>query len=101
MTAWTNIRLTIGRKIYFIIALSFVCFGAVTLYEMEEFGRGLRQQKQTELGHLADLALAVIKEEQAAADKAGQPIAEAQTRAAARLRQWRYGSGDYFWIQDM
>jgi methyl-accepting chemotaxis protein len=101
MTAWTNIRFTIGRKIYFIIALSFVCFGAVTFYEMEEFGRGLRQQKQTELGHLADLALAVIKEEQAAADKAGQPVAEAQARAAARLRQWRYGSGDYFWIQDM
>jgi methyl-accepting chemotaxis protein len=96
-----SLRLTIGRKIYFIIALCFVCFVGVTLFETREQGQGLRQQKQVELTHLGELALTIVKEEHAAADKAGLNAVEAQKRAADRLRQLRYGNGEYYWIQDM
>ncbi|MDQ2082393.1 cache domain-containing protein [Xanthobacteraceae bacterium Astr-EGSB] len=97
----TSFRLTIGRRIYAVIALCFACFGAVTYYQTHELGEGLRQQKQIELSHLGDLAIAIVKEERALADKAGLPAAEAQARAARRLQQLRYGDGDYFWINDM
>ena len=101
MTHFWNFRATIGRKIYAIIALSFACFIGVTMYEMNELGDTLREQKKIELTHLGELALTVVKEEHAAADKAGLSAAEAQKRAADRLRKLRYGNGDYFWIQDM
>jgi methyl-accepting chemotaxis protein len=101
MTSLKSLRLTIGRKIYAIIALCFVCFVAVTLYEMRELGQSLRQQKQIELSHLGDVALTIVKEEHAAADKAGLSAAEAQKRAADRLSKLRYGNGDYYWINDM
>jgi methyl-accepting chemotaxis protein len=97
----TSFRLTIGRRIYAVIALCFACFGAVTFYQIGEMGEGLRQQKQIELSHLGDLAIAIVKEEHALADKAGQPATEAQARAARRLQQLRYGNGDYFWVNDM
>jgi methyl-accepting chemotaxis protein len=97
----TSLRLTIGRRIYAVLALCFACFGAVTYYQTRELGEGLRQQKQIELSHLGDLAIAIVKEEHALADKAGLPAAEAQARAARRLQQLRYGDGDYFWINDM
>ena len=97
----TSFRLTIGRRIYAVIALCFACFGAVTYYQTHELGEGLRQQKQIELSHLGDLAIAIVKEEHALADKAGLPAAEAQARAARRLQQLRYGDGDYFWVNDM
>jgi len=97
----TSFRLTIGRRIYAVIALCFACFGAVTYYQTRELGEALRQQKQLELSHLGDLAIAIAKEEHALADKAGLPTAEAQARAARRLQQLRYGDGDYFWVNDM
>jgi methyl-accepting chemotaxis protein len=97
----TSLRLTIGRRIYAVLALCFACFGAVTYYQTRELGEGLRQQKQIELSHLGDLAIAIVKEEHALADKAGLPAAEAQARATRRLQQLRYGDGDYFWVNDM
>jgi methyl-accepting chemotaxis protein len=96
-----NFRLTIGRKIYAIISLCFVCFIAVTLFETRELGASLESQKKIELANLGDVALAVVKEEHDAAQKSGVPVEEAQKRAAARLRQLRYGGGEYYWIQDM
>jgi methyl-accepting chemotaxis protein len=101
MSRFRNLQLTIGRKIYLVIALCFTCFIAVTLFEMAEMGAGLERQKQIELTNLGDVALGIVKQEQEAAAKAQLPDSEAQKRAAARLRQLRYGNGDYFWINDM
>ena len=96
-----NIRLTIGRKIYAVITLGFLGLIAVTAFATREMGASLERQKGVELAHLGELALGVVKEEHAAADKAGLSAAEAQKRAAARLRTMRYGQGEYFWINDM
>jgi methyl-accepting chemotaxis protein len=101
ITMLKNFRLTIGRKIYAIISLCFVCFIGVTLFETRELEAGLHRQKRIELTNLGDLALSVIKEEHESALKTGLSVADAQKRAAARLRQLRYDTDEYFWIQDM
>ena len=51
--------------------------------------------------HLGELALGIIKEEHAAAQKGDVSAADAQKRAMARVAALRYGSNDYFWINDM
>ena len=94
-------RMTVGRKIYALICLSFIGLLGVTFLELRELASSLDQQKQIELRHLGELALGIIKEEHAAVQKSGVSDADAQKRAMARIGTLRYGSNDYFWINDM
>jgi methyl-accepting chemotaxis protein len=94
-------KMTIGRKIYVLIGLGFLGLLGNTLLDSRELASGLREQKQIELKHLVELALSVVKEEHAAAEKGEIPAAEAQKRAQARLADMRYGNNDYFFIIDM
>jgi methyl-accepting chemotaxis protein len=96
-----QIRFTIGRKIYFLIGLSFLGLLGITFLDSGELASGLRQQKQIELQHLAELAIGIIKDEQAAAQKGDLSTAEAQKRAQARLATLRYGHNDYFFVTDI
>jgi methyl-accepting chemotaxis protein len=98
---FSRARMTIGRKIYALICLSFAGLLGVTFLESRELASSLHQQKQIELKHLGELALGIVKEEHAAAQKSGVPEAEAQKRAMARISALRYGSNDYYWINDM
>ena len=74
---------------------------ASTFFESRELASSLDQQKQIELRHLGELALGIVKEEHAAAQKGGVSDADAQKRAMARIGALRYGNNDYFWINDM
>ena len=94
-------KMTIGRKIYVLIGLGFLGLLGNTLLDSRELASGLREQKQIELKHLVELAVTVVKEEHAAAEKGEIPAAEAQKRAEARLADMRYGNNDYFFIIDM
>jgi methyl-accepting chemotaxis protein len=94
-------RMTVGRKIYALICLSFVGLMGMTFLESRELASSLDQQKQIELRHLGDVALGIIKEEHATAQKGGVSDADAQKRAMARIGALRYGNNDYFWINDM
>ena len=94
-------KMTIGRKIYVLIGLGFLGLFGNTLLDLRELASGLREQKQIELKHLVELALTVVKEEHAAAEKGEISAAEAQKRAQARLADMRYGNNDYFFIIDM
>jgi methyl-accepting chemotaxis protein len=94
-------RMTVGRRIYALICLSFIGLLGVTLLESRELASSLDQQKQIELRHLGDLALGIIKEEHAAVQKGGVSDADAQKRAMARIGALRYGNNDYFWINDL
>jgi len=94
-------KMTVGRKIYALICLSFIGLLGVTFLESRELASSLEQQKQIELRHLGDLALGIIKEEHAAAQKGGVSDADAQKRAMARIGALRYGNNDYYWINDM
>lgn len=95
------LRMTIGQKIYSLLALVFVGFLGATLLASHEAQLGLEGQKQGELRHLAELALSILKEEHAAAQKSEVSTEEAQKRALARIGALRYGDDDYFWINDM
>ena len=77
-------RMTVGRKIYALICLSFIGLLGVTFLESRELASSLDQQKQIELRHLGDVALGIIKEEHAAVQKGGVSDADAQKRAMAR-----------------
>jgi methyl-accepting chemotaxis protein len=96
-----RLRMTIGRKIYALIGLCFAGLLGTTVLDSSELSSGLREQKQIELKHLTELALAIVKEEYAAAQKGDVAVADAQKRALARVAALRYGSNDYFWVNDM
>jgi methyl-accepting chemotaxis protein len=96
-----RLRMTIGRKIYALIGLSFAGLLGTTVLDSSELSSGLREQKQIELKHLTELALGIVKEEYAAAQKGDVAVADAQKRALARVAALRYGSNDYFWVNDM
>lgn len=95
------LRLTIGRKIYAIIALAFFGLLCVLLFTMRDFQTSLEKQKTAELKHLTEIALGIAKEEHENAQKGLITDDEARKRAAARIGVLRYGQNDYFWINDM
>ena len=94
-------KMTVGRKIYALIGLSFLGLLGIAVLDSRELASSLTQQKQIELKHLAELALGIVKEEHAAAQKGDIAAADAQKRAMARVAALRYGNNDYFWINDM
>ena len=94
-------NMTVGRKIYALIGLSFAGLLGVTFLQSQELATSLYQQKQIELRHLGEVALGIAKEEHAAVQKGGVSEADAQKRAMARISALRYGSNDYYWINDM
>ena len=94
-------RMTVGRRIYALILLSFVGLLGVAFLDSRELASSLNQQKQIELRHLGELALGIVKEEHATAQKGGVSDADAQKRAMARIAALRYGGNDYYWINDM
>src|SRR4051794_20149157 len=96
-----RLNLTVGRKIYAIIALSFVGFLGVTYYDTVERSRGLQNQKQQQLQYLTELALGIVKESHAAAQAGRMTAEQAQKDAMTRIAAMRYGHDDYFWINDM
>jgi methyl-accepting chemotaxis protein len=93
--------MTVGRKIYALICLSCVGLLGITFLGSREMASSLLQQKQIELKHLGEVALGIVKEEHAAAQKGDVSAADAQKRAMARVAALRYGSNDYYWINDM
>ncbi|PWB63854.1 MAG: chemotaxis protein [Bradyrhizobiaceae bacterium] len=94
-------KLTIGAKIYGIIALCFIGFLGIMAFETRQLAAALEEQKRIELRHLVEIALGIVKDEHAAAQKGTQSDAEAQKRAAARLAALRYEKNEYFFITDM
>jgi methyl-accepting chemotaxis protein len=94
-------KMTVGRKIYALIGLSFIGVVGIAILDSRELASSLKQQKQIELQHLTELALGIVKEEHAAAQKGEFAVADAQRRALARVAALRYGNNDYFVIQDM
>jgi len=94
-------RFSVGLRIYSIIGLSFCGLIGLAVMQANNLASSLKQQREQELSHLTQIALGIAKEEHAAAagDRAADELA--QKRAAERISKLRYGSGDYFWINDL
>ena len=95
-----RLRMTVGLKIYALVGLGFLGLLGITFLDSRELVSSLTLQKQVELRHLTDMAIGMIKEEQAAVKAGGRTIAEAQQRALARLEALRYAGNEYFFILD-
>ncbi|NEW89817.1 HAMP domain-containing protein, partial [Rhodopseudomonas sp. WA056] len=97
----SRLHMTIGRRIYALIGLGFLGLLGITLLDSRELATGLKQQKQIELRHLAELAVSFVKDEYDAAQRGEISTAEAQKRAQDRIAKLRYGGNEYFFITDM
>jgi methyl-accepting chemotaxis protein len=96
-----SFQFSLSLKIYSIIGLSFCGLIGLSAMQTINLGASLKQQRQSELSHLAELALGIAKEEYDAAVRDHSSDAMARKNAANRISQLRYGKGDYFWINDL
>ena len=94
-------RFSIGLRIYSIIGLSFCGLMGLAAIQASNLAYSLKQQRQSELSHLAQLALGIAREEYDAARRDHAPDDLARNNAAARISKLRYGNDDYFWINDL
>ncbi|MGO4714792.1 methyl-accepting chemotaxis protein [Bradyrhizobium sp. 2TAF24] len=94
-------RLSVSFRIYCIIGLSFCCLIGLALMQTANLAQSLKQQRQSELSHLAQLALGIAREEHGKIAQGQATDEAARASAAARIARLRYGSGDYFWINDL
>ncbi len=94
-------RVSLGVKLYGIIGFTFLCFIALTGYQLFQLKSTLELQRTTELKHLTEFAVGIVKEEYEASQAGSVTAEEAKRRAAARIGKIRYGHKDYFWINDL
>ncbi len=94
-------RFSVGLRIYSIIGLSFCGLIGLAVMQANNLANSLKEQRELELGHLAQIALGIAKEEYDASgrDRASDDLA--RKKAADRISKLRYGNGDYFWINDL
>ena len=94
-------RFSLALRLYAIIGLSFCGLAGLAATQSQNLATALQEQRQSELAHLTQTALSIAREEYdaIARDKVAPDVA--QKKAAERIGKLRYGSGDYFWINDM
>jgi hypothetical protein len=60
-----HLKWTIGSRIYAVIGFAALGLLGLAIFDTTGLGTSLKQQKQVELKHLAELALSIVKQEQA------------------------------------
>jgi methyl-accepting chemotaxis protein len=96
-----KLRFSIAFRLYAIVGLSFVGLVGLAAVQVNNLASSLHQQRQNELKHLSEVALNIVREEHETAARNGSSDEGAREKAASRIGAIRYGSGDYFWINDM
>src|SRR5450631_1824927 len=94
-------RFSVGLRIYTIIGLSFCGLIGLAAVQANNLKASLKQQRQSELSHLTQVAVSIAREEHDAAVRDKTSEDSARKGAAARISKLRYGNGDYFWINDL
>ncbi len=94
-------RFSLALRIYAIIGLSFCGLAGLAATQTKNLETALKEQRQSELTHLAQTALSIAREEYDSIARDKVTPEAAQKKAAERIGKLRYGSGDYFWINDM
>ena len=96
-----KMKFRMSGKIYAIVALSFVSLIGIAAFQLGELKSGLEDQKRLELRHLGEVALRIVSEEYAAAQRSEISVEQAKKNASSRIGALRYGADDYFWINDL
>lgn len=60
-----RLKISIGLRLYSIIGLSFLGLAGLAWMQLNTLGDSLKQQRQSELTHLTELALGIAQEEYA------------------------------------
>jgi methyl-accepting chemotaxis protein len=94
-------RFSVGFRIYSIIGLSFCGLIGLAAVQTNNLKTSLKQQRQSELSHLAQVAVSIARDEYDAAIRNKTSEDAAKKAAASRISVLRYGNGDYFWINDL
>lgn len=94
-------RFSISLRIYTIIGLSFCGLIGLAVVQAGNLAASLKEQRQSELRHLAEVAVGIAREEYDIAVRDHSSDDLARKTAAARISKLRYGNGDYFWINDL
>ncbi|WP_257166407.1 cache domain-containing protein [Bradyrhizobium sp. SRS-191] len=94
-------RFSLALRIYAIIGLSFCGLIGLAATQSQNLETALKDQRQSELIHLTQTAVSIAREEYDAIARDKVTPEVAQKKAAERIGKLRYGSGDYFWINDM
>ncbi len=95
----TRFKLTIGRKIYALVAIGFIGCALISALGIWQLNQSLQEQKRVELRHLVEAAVKLIQHEHEEATAGKQTMEEARAKAAHHLSAMRYGDNDYFVIQ--
>ncbi len=82
---------SLAHRLYLLLALFVVSITAIAGYNLYALRSGLVAQKETELRHLAEAALSIARDEQAAAARGDKSEEAARRAAAERIGRLRYG----------
>ena len=97
----TTIKLKIGGRILLIVVAAVIGMAVVAAISLDRLHSSLLQDRQDKAQHLVEVAYGLIAGFDAQAKAGTLTTEEAQKRALAALEPLRYGSGDYFWVNDM
>ncbi|MEI6986419.1 MAG: methyl-accepting chemotaxis protein [Rhodospirillaceae bacterium] len=96
-----GIKLKIGSRILLIVAAAVLGMAVVGAISLDRLYAVLLQDREVKTQNLVEVAHGLISSFAAQAKAGTISTEEAQKRALAALETLRYGSGDYFWVNDM
>ncbi|CAG9169508.1 methyl-accepting chemotaxis protein [Cupriavidus respiraculi] len=89
-------RLSLKQKLLVPLALSWICLLAITLWDAWQMRTLRLDERRTDLVHVTDTALSVVKDYEALARAGKLPMEEAKQQALERVRAMRFGTDGYF-----
>jgi methyl-accepting chemotaxis protein len=91
-------KLSFAQKLWLPLILSLICLAGISVYDAYQTRAIRLEERKSDLQHVAETALGVVKAfgEQAAAGSL--PVEEAQKRAMDSVRHMRYGTEGYVTI---
>ncbi len=94
-------NLSIRSTLYTIVTLVILSLVGLMGFQFVSLSSSLQNQKRIELRHLGEMAVGIASHEYEAAQKGLISPEVAKQNAIRRIGNLRYGSNDYFWINDM
>jgi methyl-accepting chemotaxis protein len=89
------------NKIMLIVAAAFVGMALVCSVSLSNLNDELLEGRKVKVQHLTESAHAIVARYHAEAQAGRLSVEDAKQAAIADLKAIRYGSNDYFWINDM
>ena len=91
-------KLSFVQKLWLPLILSLLCLAGISIYNAFQIRAMRLAERKADLIHVSQSALSVVKTFADQAATGTMPVAEAQKRAMAAIRNMRYGEDGYFLI---